>query len=300
MFPRSPGNRSPRTAAALVALAAFCWGLSGGIGGLLLAKGWNPFFLALCRGGFGLIVALLWLGLRREASGLGSARLWLWSLVAGLGVAGNFTFYFMAIAEGSVAVAATLMYCAPVYVFLVSFALGVEPATPLKWSALILASVGVVLLTGLHDLAAEKFTLAGVLAGLMSGLCYAGFIFAFRFASPHGSPQAILLVAFALLVALLYWPADGGQAIAALTTPDWPLLVTLGVLGAGLSFFLFVVGLRNARPTVASVVALVEPVTASLFGVAILNERLDGLQVIGMALILATATVLSVQSNRQG
>jgi threonine/homoserine efflux transporter RhtA len=44
-------------------------------------------------------------------------------------------------------------------------------------------------------------------------------------------------------------------------------------------------------------VAMVEPVTASLFGVVVLNERLAGLQIMGMGLILITVTALSVYSS---
>ncbi len=44
---------------------------------------------------------------------------------------------------------------------------------------------------------------------------------------------------------------------------------------------------------------MVEPVTASLFGVLILDEGLAGLQVLGMALILVAVTTLSVYSTRR-
>ncbi|WP_341864708.1 EamA family transporter [Stutzerimonas xanthomarina] len=71
----------------------------------------------------------------------------------------------------------------------------------------------------------------------------------------------------------------------------------LGVLGAGLSFTLYVIGLRHTAPAIASVVAMVEPVSATLFGVAVLSESLAGLQIVGMALILITATVLAFYSS---
>jgi len=88
----------------LVVLAAFSGGLSGGIGGILLGAGWDPFVVSFHRGAIGLLVILAWLRLRPRESGLGSAKLWLWSALAGLGVAGNFSFYFISIDEGSVAV----------------------------------------------------------------------------------------------------------------------------------------------------------------------------------------------------
>lgn len=283
---------------AFVALAALFWGLSGGIAGILMADGWDAYVVSLYRGGIGLLFVAAWLVLRPHGSGLAGRRLWFWSAIAGLGVAGNFTFYFVSIAEGSVAVAATLMYSAPVFVYLVSFALGIERSTPLKWAAIAMVMLGILLLTRIHEVGAENITPIGVGAGLLSGLSYALFIFGFKYAAPHGSPQAVLVIAFAVLVALLIWPSDADQAIAAPGSPDWPLFVALGVLGAGVPFILYIVGLNHTAPAVASIVAMVEPVTASLFGVVVLNESLAGMQLFGMALILITVTVLG-SCNRQ-
>lgn len=296
--PMSPA-RMARVSTAFVALAALCWGLSGGIGGILMADGWDAFVVSFYRGAIGLLFVLVWLALRPRGSGLKSRRLWFWSAIAGLGVAGNFAFYFLSIGEGSVAVAATLMYCAPVFVYLASFALKLEKPTLFKWAAIATVMLGVVLLTGIYDIEAGGVTPIAAGAGLLSGLSYAVFIFGFKYAAPHGSPQAILVIAFAVLAALLIWLGDAGQTLAVLSTPSWPLFAVLGVVGAGLSFVLYIVGLNHTAPAVASIVAMVEPVTASLFGVVVLDESLVGLQVFGMGLILVTVTALSVYSRGQ-
>lgn len=282
---------------ALVALAALCWGLSGGIGGILMSDGWDAFVVSFYRGAIGLFFVVVWLILRPHGSGLASRRLWFWSVIAGFGVAGNFALYFVSIAQSSVTVAATLMYCAPVFVYLVSFSLKLERPTALKWAAITVVIVGIILLTRIYDIAAVGVTLIGVGAGLLSGLSYAVFIFGFKYATPHGSPQAILSIAFAVLTTILIWPGDVEQTVAVLSTPDWPLFAGLGVLGAGLSFVLYIIGLSHTAPAVASIVAMIEPVTASLFGVVVLNERLAGPQIIGVGLILVTVTALSVHSS---
>lgn len=282
---------------ALVALAAFFWGLSGGIGGILMAGGWDVFVVSFYRGAIGLLFVVVWLILRPRGSGLASRRLWFWSAIAGFGVAGNFTFYLVSIAHGSVTVAVTLMYCAPVFVYLVSFSLKLESPTRLKWAAIAVVMLGIILFTQIYDIGASGVTLIGVAAGLLAGLSYAVFIFGFKYAAPHGSPQAILSIAFAVLATILIWPGDVDQTVAVLSTPDWPLFAGLGVLGAGLSFVLYIIGLNHTAPAVASIVAMVEPVTASLFGVVVLNENLVSPQILGMGLILGTVTALSVHSN---
>jgi len=280
-----------------VVLAALFWGISGGIGGILMGKGWDPFVVSLYRGAIGLACVLVWLALRPGESGLGSRRLWLWSVVAGLGVAGNFSFYFVSIAEGSVAIAATLMYSAPVFVYLLSFVFGLEEPTLRKALAIAVVMAGIALLTQIYDIGAGGLTMLGVGAGLLAGLSYTVFIFGFKYAAPHGSPQAILTIAFTVLALTLAVPSDTGQIFDVLSTQQWPLFVALGVLGAGLSFALYIIGLTGTKPAVASVVAMIEPVTAALFGVLILSETLNGVQVVGMGLILVTVTALSVQSS---
>ena len=282
-----------------VVLAAMCWGLAGGIGGILTAEGWSSLVVSFYRGLIGLLFVLIWLALRPHNSGLGNWRLWGWSILAGVGVAGNFAFYFRSIAEGSVAVAVTLMYCAPVFVFLISFALKLERASLFKWCAMAMVIMGVMLLTGLYDIDTDDVTPVAAGAGLLSGLSYAIFIFGFKYAVPHGSPQAILFIAFGVLVSILIGFVDIEQTVSVLSSPNWFLFVLLGVLGAGISFILYIVGLKYTAPTLVAIVAMVEPVTASLFGIVVLDENLSALQFFGMGLIIVTVTVLSRYTSSQ-
>jgi DME family drug/metabolite transporter len=232
-----------------VVLAAMCWGLAGGIGGILTAEGWSSLVVSFYRGIIGLLFVFLWLILRPNNSGLANWRLWFWSVIAGAGVAGNFAFYFRSIAEGSVAVAVTMMYCAPVFVFLISFALKLERASLFKWCAMAMVIMGVMLLTGLYDIDTDDVTPVAAGAGLLSGLSYAIFIFGFKYAVPHGSPQAILFIAFGVLVSILIGFVDIEQTVSVLSSPNWFLFVLLGVLGAGISFILYIVGLKYTAPT---------------------------------------------------
>jgi len=62
------------------------------------------------------------------------------------------------------------MYNAPVFVYLVSFALRLESPTPLKWAAIAVVILGVVLLTQIYDVGASGVTAVGVGAGLLAGL----------------------------------------------------------------------------------------------------------------------------------
>lgn len=298
-FMRINSGQLASLSAVFVILAALFWGLSGGIAALLMEEGWDALVVSFYRGAIGLLFVLGWLALRPRQSGLDSGRLWCWSIVAGLGVAGNFSFYFLSISEGSVAVAATLMYCAPVFVYLISFALKLEKPGLLKWVAMLLVMLGIIMLTGVLGSTNSVVSTMGVVAGLLSGLSYAVFIFGFKYAGPHGSPQAILVIAFSTLCVSLIGLIDTDQALAVLNDAAVPLFLILGVFGGGVSFLLYIAGLNYTAPSVAAVVAMVEPVTASLFGVLVLNQSLTELQITGMVLILLTVTALSIYSGSQ-
>ncbi|GEN50753.1 DMT family transporter [Alkalibacterium pelagium] len=278
----------------LVMIAAVLWGLSGGLGGFLMDRGWDPLVIAFYRGAVGLIFIGIWLILRPVKW---SRKMLLWSLVAGLGVAGNFIFYFVSISEGSIAVAATLMYTAPIFVLLTSFILRLEKPTVFKWLAILSVTVGVVLMTEVYAAGSDGITPFGIATGLGAGLSYALFLFSFKRASLHGKPQGVLTVAFLTLSVLMLFVVDYGETVSAVTSPDLFWMILLGIFGAGLSFFLYITGLKKTTPTAASVSAMVEPVTASLFGVLVMGEGLTLPQLGGMGIILGTVTILSVKNS---
>jgi len=87
------------------------------------------------------------------------------------------------------------------------------------------------------------------------------------------------------------------QAVSVLHSEDIFWFIVLGLIGAGISFFFYVKGLRKTLPSVASIVAMVEPVTASLFGVVILGQFLTLTQTTGMLVILITITILSTRKT---
>lgn len=258
--------------------------------------GWSPAVVTFYRGGFGLLCLLTGWLYRPSHHVRSSDRFQLaWAALAGLGVAGNLTFYSIAIDRTSVAVAATLMYTAPVYVFLVAWLSGSERATWGKGVAIILVMIGIVLLTDVLGGGGQAVTPLGLAAGLASALSYAVFIVAFQRAAARGSVLSSLTLAFVVFTIVLALVMDHGEALEALGSDDLGGFLLLGILGVGLSFAVYLPGLRRTPATVASIVAMVEPVTASLFGLVVLGESLNLGQAAGLVLIVATVTVLSAR-----
>ena len=281
----------------LVVLAGIFWGISGGIADILMDKGWDPIVISFYRGAVGFLCFFVWFLLRFKQNWSSSPRLYLWSLLAGVGVAGNFTFYFLSIEAASVPVAATLMYTAPVFVLLTSFLFGFERSDWFKWGCIVGVLIGIILLTGAYNIETISASFLGTAAGLGAGVCYALFIFGFKNASLVGKTPTSLTIAFFSFCLLLLMFTDKKEVASAMTSSDIGWFLLLGLIGAGISFIVYMIGIRRTAASTASMVAMVEPVTASLFGVLILGDQLGLIQVIGMLLILVTITVLSVKQS---
>ncbi|MCP3030475.1 DMT family transporter [Halobacillus sp. A1] len=281
----------------LVIFAAIFWGVSGGIADILMNKGWDPIVISLYRGAVGFVCFFAWFLLRFKQNWTSSTRLCIWSLLAGVGVAGNFTFYFLTIQASSVAVAATLMYTAPVFVLVISFLLKIERSTWFKWGCISGVLMGIIMLTGAYNAESISVGFVGVASGLAAGLSYALFIFGFKNASSIGKPQTTLTIAFFAFCLVLLLIADIDEAASVAKSNDLGWFVLLGILGAGISFIFYVIGIQWTAPTTASMVAMVEPVTASLFGFLLIGDHLIIIQLLGMVLILFTVIVLSVKKT---
>lgn len=281
----------------LVVLAAIFWGISGIIADILMNNGWNPIVISFYRGAIGLLFFFVWFLFRFKKNWTFSPPLYIWSLLAGVGVAGNFTFYFLSIQASSVAVAATLMYTAPVFVLITSFLLRLERSTWFKWGCIIGVLSGIILLTGAYNTDAISVSFLGASTGLASAISYALFIFAFKKASAIGKPQLILTIAFLSFCLVLFLFIDNQEAVAVLASPDLGWFFLLGIVGAGISFILYLIGIRLTTAATASMVAMVEPVTASLLGVLLLGNSLTIIQVLGMVVILITITILSMKQS---
>ncbi len=131
-------------------------------------KGWDPIVISLYRGAVGFICFFAWFLFRFRQNWIFSTRLYIWSLLAGVGVAGNFTFYFLSIQASSIAVAATLMYTAPLFVLLISFLLRIERSTWFKWGCILGVFMGIILLTGAYNTELISVSFLGTASGLAS------------------------------------------------------------------------------------------------------------------------------------
>jgi DME family drug/metabolite transporter len=91
--------------------------------------------------------------------------------------------------------------------------------------------------------------------------------------------------------------AAGGPAVLADARPT-ALILYLGLLPTAVAYILFARGLRHVAAAEATTIVLAEPVTATLLGVLVLDERVQGLGLAGAALVLAGLVILAIPRGR--
>ena len=83
------------------------------------------------------------------------------------------------------------------------------------------------------------------------------------------------LVTFALDISVLSW------------------MILLAIVSTVLPYILYTEGLKNISATKASIIAFIEPVTATVTGAVVFNEPITFIIVVGMLLVLTSIIKIS-------
>ncbi|MDT7657187.1 MAG: drug/metabolite transporter, family [Pseudonocardiales bacterium] len=303
-----------RTDLYYVLSAGLLWG-TGGLAGSLLGQvaALPPLAVATYRLAGGGLTVLAVLAVTGRLPRLRRAG-WLRVLSVGVLTATYQACYFAAVAMTSLAVATVIAIGAAPVLVLTAEAVG-ERRRPGSASlvAIGLALLGLALLLGTsgHPLTrAGGGSLAlGVLLALGAAAGFGALALIGRRPVPGLDGPAtigvgftaggVLLAVSALVVgALTGGPGFGGHGFGGLefapTAASVGLLVYLGWVPTALAYGLFFVGLRGVSASSAAVVAVLEPVTATVLGVLVLGQRLGLGGMVGAGLLCAAAVVAGV------
>jgi DME family drug/metabolite transporter len=278
-----------------IALAAILWGTTGVTTKLLYhIAATNALSVGFFRLAFAVPVLLIvaWSRLGRRMLDVAPRDLLIMAL-AGAMQGTSQVCYFAAIADTGVAVATLITICAaPVLVALISLALAHERIARTTVLALGSALVGTALLVeGLPD-AAPRAALTGVLLALAAAVSYAIVVLAGRALAGRHHPLQVAAVSI-LIGALFLLPiALLAGFVTSYPPGGWLLLVCLGVFPTALAYVLFQHGMRATPATVASVVTLLEPLTATVLAWVFFGERLGPWAAPGILLLFGALALL--------
>lgn len=195
-----------------------------------------------------------------------------------------------------VAVATVLNYTAPFFVVLFAWILWRQRPTRIQWLALFLAFLGCLLVTGAYDLNADLNWL-GMLFGLLSGLTYGTLSIFGKSALKTYSPWTVMTYAFGFgaVTVFVLQPLAVAQSVT-LPPLAWPAVGVLALVSTVAGFSFYMNGLKYLSASSASITATLEPVIATALAFVLLGERVDPIQMIGGALVIAAVILLARRS----
>lgn len=168
-----------------------------------------------------------------------------------------------------------------------------QQVSSLAVAALVLAFLGCCFVAGILN-GALTLTPEGLLLGIGSGLFYSSYTIFGRFALKHYQPFTVTFYTFLIAgIGSLFMTSPGDLS----TTFHSPMgiLLSLGlmVVGTVIPYLLYTKGLSDLGDSgKASILASVEPVVASLVGIAAFGEPMTLGVVLGLVCILASVYIL--------
>lgn len=208
--------------------------------------------------------------------------------------------YFTGMSVTTLSVMSVLLYTAPVFVMLMSSLLFHEQLTVRKLLALALSVGGCVLVSG-HG--SVQLGLKGLLLGLGAGFGYALYSIFGRFAIVRGYDSWTITFYSFLVCTLGCAVLSDWRTITAVLLPDVSLIgwsAAMALFTGFLAYIFYTKGLEGMPSSRASILASIEPVTATLLGTLLFHEPLGWIGVAGIVLVLAAIAVLSVHRSKVG
>ncbi|NQX16351.1 DMT family transporter [Rathayibacter sp. VKM Ac-2857] len=294
---------SRRSAVAAILLAAVCFGTTG-TAQSLGAQGVDPLPLGAARIVLGGALLAALLGVEtvrapRRAMRRPRVSTVLLVLLGAAGVAAYQPAFFTGTAENGVAVGTIVaLGSAPAFTGLLEWLLLRSAPSPRWFVSTALAAIGVVLLAGLlTGGAAGGVSPLGLAGSTGAGAAYALYAVCGKLLLERGfSPAAVMGAQFgtAALLALPILLAGDPARLAG----SVPAVLWLGVVTVAVAYTFFARGLRLLPAATVSTLTLVEPATATLLGVALLDERLTPDAVAGIAVLVLAVLLLALPARR--
>lgn len=205
--------------------------------------------------------------------------------------------YFTAINEMSLSIAVILLYTSPAFVIILARIFFKEPITSTKAIALVMTIVGCAFVVNVFSLGNTQINVYGMIVGLGSGFGYALYSIFGKYALRKYHTMTVTLYTFLFAGAALLPFMPWTRIMSGPEVGEWLYIIGLGLVPTVLAYLFYTHGLVHVESGKAAVAATVEPVVATIIGVALFGERLSVIQIIGIVFVLLA--VLVVQDRKR-
>ncbi len=282
----------------LVLFAGILWGFSGFFVNHLKPRGVSSPQIGVMRLGFTFIIMLIWTLIFKRDVLFAPKRCYKYFIGAGaLGMVGSTVFYFYSIEMTSMAVAAVLMYTAPIIVVVLSIFVFREHLTLLRSVCCIASFFGAALVSGIVG-GVGNISVPGLLLGCAAGFSYALYsIFSSLALSRGAQPLSVTVYAFGFAT-LAMIPFGNVPSLVGKVAED-PTIVLISLAQAAVSclapYVLYTIGLKFTDASNASIMSTVELVAATVIGFVAFGETISIYAVIGIVLVIGAVVMLNIK-----
>ncbi len=227
--------------------------------------------------------------------------------------------YYRTMELSSLAVAAVLLYTAPIFVVIISAVIFKEKLTFKKSISCIIAFLGCVLVSGIIGnggyIGAE-----GLVFGLLTGFGYSLYtifgnilikkgyssftitFYTFLFAFIGSLPLCDFENVFGVALTVKAIPNTVSNSGLSLVFAGFPVIlvsVLMALCNTVIPYIFYTDGLKSVSPSTAPIIATVEPVVAAILGMVIYKEKMTVFGLLGVLLILGSVIILSYRGDKK-
>lgn len=213
-------------------------------------------------------------------------------VLSGVAMAADWLLLFEAYARIGVSLGMIINYCGPVIVIACSAAFFSERITAKTIFALVSALVGAVLISwqGVQS----GIDRVGLLLAVLSAFAYASMVILNKLSQGiTGTENSVIQLLSTCIVVVIYVAIRQGINIYIPVGSLLPVL-WIGIVNTGLGCFLYFSSISALPAQTVAICGYLEPLSAVVFSVIILRERMLPLQIIGAVLILGGTMIMNV------
>ena len=207
--------------------------------------------------------------------------------------------YYKTMSLTSLSVAAVLLYTAPFFVVIMSVFIFKQRLTLKKCAACVTAFVGCCLVTGALG-TGEKLSAAALIFGLLTGFGYSLYTVFSRLLLDRGYNSYTITFytfTFAFFGCIPFTDFKSAAAVCVNAPAVIPVAFLMAVLNTVLPYLLYTTGLCGVDASIAPIIAMVEPVVATLIGAAVYGEALTLSGIVGIFIVLLSVFVLNYKGR---
>lgn len=279
----------------LIVVASFFWGMAATAAKFIFNDNINPFKLVNMRLNLAFTLMLLFfLIFDRQKLKVHKYDLKYLFILGLVGIVGVQTTYYYTMSTLNVSMAIFLQYLAPAIIVVYSMIFQKERLSKTIMFSLATSLLGSVFIIFGANASAGAINVMGLITGLISALFLSFYTIFSKTCTSRLNSWTVLLYALGF-GALTYWFVSPPWVLwSAISLKELAYAAYISVFATIIPFGLYLSGLRFLSASTGSIIAMLEPVIASLTAYLLLNEKMTIVQVLGGLLIIAAVIIINI------